>query len=108
MQGEVEMRPVAVVDRKEYDALVAERDLLSTALVRRRVGALLAAFTLAMGAALGAFMGGFWVGQLMNDESFKAACSRVVDEAVKGVRSQGGKMVQIEAPPADPVEKVRY
>ncbi|MGH7473001.1 MAG: hypothetical protein ACREJW_03590, partial [Candidatus Methylomirabilales bacterium] len=75
-------KPVVVVDREGFEAVIAERDLLSTASDRHRVRTILGIFTLVMMAALLGFFGGFWVGQHANDESFKAACSRVVDEAM--------------------------
>ena len=100
-------KPVVVVDREGFEAVIAERDLLSTASDRQRVRTILGVFTLIMIAALLGFFGGFWVGQHTNDESFKAACSRVVDEAVKDVKCPGGTVGQIQDVPADQVQKVR-
>ena len=99
--------PVAVVDRQEYDVLIADRELLSTAFVRQRIRTILGVFTLVMMAALLGFFGGFWVGQHANDESFKAACSRVVDDAVKDVKCPGGNVGQVQDLPANPVQRVR-
>jgi len=79
-------KPVVVVDREGYEAVIAERDLHSTAAVRHGVRAILGVFTLVMIAALLGFFGGFMVGQHTNGESFKAACSRVVDEALKDAK----------------------
>lgn len=98
--------PVAVVDRQEYDVLIADRELLSTAFVRQRVWTILAVFTLVMTAALMAFVGGFWVGQHTNDESFKAACSRVVDEALRSAKPQRARVVHLEDIAAGPVHEV--
>jgi hypothetical protein len=98
--------PVAVVDRQEYDVLIADRELLSTAFVRRRIWTILALFTLVITAVLVGFVGGFWVGQHANDESFKAACSRVVDEALRNARPQRGRVLQIEDVAASPVQEI--
>lgn len=68
---------------------------------------ILGVFTIAMTAALLGFVGGFWVGQHANDESFKAACSRVVDQALKDVKCPGGTVGQIQDVPVDHVQKVR-
>ncbi|MGH7371470.1 MAG: hypothetical protein ACREJK_06445 [Candidatus Methylomirabilales bacterium] len=100
-------KPVVVVDREGYEAVIAERDFHSTASVRQRVRMILGVFTIAMTAALLGFVGGFWVGQHANNESFKAACSRVVDEAVKDVKCPGANVGQIQDVPADPVQRVR-
>ncbi|KRT70528.1 MAG: hypothetical protein XU15_C0004G0104 [candidate division NC10 bacterium CSP1-5] len=98
--------PVAVVDRQEYDVLIADRELLSTAFVRQRIQTILGVFTLVMTAALLAFVGGFWVGQHTNDESFKAACSRVVDEALRSAKPQRSRVVHVEDVAAGPVHGV--
>jgi len=100
-------KPVVVVDREGFEAVIAERDHLSTASARQTVRTILGVFTLVMIAALLGFFGGFWVGQHANDESFKAACSRVLDEALKDVKCPGGNVGQIQDVPADPVQKVR-
>jgi hypothetical protein len=100
-------KPVVVVDREGFEAVIAERDHLSTASDRQRVRTILGVFTLLIAAALVGFVGGFWVGQHANDESFKAACSRVVDDAVKDVKCPGGNVGQIQDLPANPVQRVR-
>lgn len=99
-------RPVAVVDRQEYDVLIADRELLSTAFVRQRIWTILAIFTLVITAAFVGFVGGFWVGQHINDESFKAACSRVVDEALRNATPQRGRVMQIEDLATSPVQQI--
>jgi nitrate/TMAO reductase-like tetraheme cytochrome c subunit len=98
--------PVAVVDRQEYDVLVADREFLSSALVRQKVWTILVVFTLVMTAALLGFVGGFSVGQHTNDESFKAACSRVVNETLKSAKPQRSKVVYAEGVAASPVHEV--
>ena len=99
-------KPVAVVNRHEYDVLIADREFLSTAFVRQRIWTILAVFTLVITAALVGFVGGFWVGQHTNDESFKAACSRVVDEALRSVKPQRTRVVHVEEIAAGPVHEV--
>jgi hypothetical protein len=84
---------VAVIDRQEYDVLIADRELLSSAFVRRRIWTILAVFTLVITTALMGFVGGFWVGQHINDESFKAACSRVVDETLRNAKPQRSRLL---------------
>jgi hypothetical protein len=101
-------QPVALVDRDEYHALLAEREFLSTAFVRQRVVTIVGAFTLAIAASLTAFLGGFWVGQRINDESFKAACSRVVDETMKNTKTQGNRTLQVDGLPPDQAQKVSH
>jgi len=100
-------KPVVVVDREGFEAVIEERDLLSTASDRQRVRTILGVFTLVMMAALLGFFGGFWVGQHTNDESFKAACSRVVDQALKDVKCPNGNVGQIQDVPSGSVQKVR-
>jgi len=99
-------KPVAVVDRREYDVLIADREFLSTAFVRQRIWTILGVFTLVITAALVGFVGGFWVGQHTNDESFKAACSRVVDEALRSAKPQRARVVHLEDIAAGPVQEV--
>ena len=99
-------KPVAVVNRHEYDVLIADREFLSTAFVRQRIWTILAVFTVVITAALMGFVGGFWVGQHTNDESFKAACSRVVDEALRSVKPQRTRVVHVEEIAAGPVHEV--
>lgn len=77
------MKQVAVVDREKYEALVTERNFLLSAYLRRRVGTLIVAFVFATTTALAGFWGGFAAGQQTNQESFKALCSKVVDQAIK-------------------------
>ena len=98
--------PVAVVDRQEYDVLIADRELLSTAFIRQRIRTILAVFTLVLTAAVLAFVGGFWVGQHTHEESFKAACSRVVDEALRSAKPLRSKVVRIENVAASPLTEV--
>jgi nitrate/TMAO reductase-like tetraheme cytochrome c subunit len=98
--------PVAVIDRREYDVLIADRELLSTAFVRQRIRTILGVFTFVISAALVGFVGGFWVGQHTHDESFKAACSRVVDEALRSAKPQRSRVVRIEDVAAGPVHEV--
>ena len=98
--------PVAVVDRQEYDVLIADRELLSTAFVRQRIRTILGVFTFVISAALVGFVGGFWVGQHTNHESFKAACSRVVDEALRSAKPQRSRVVHVEDVAAGPVHEV--
>jgi hypothetical protein len=100
-------KPVVVVDREGFDAVIAERDLLATASDRQRIRTILGIFTIAVTAALLGFVGGFAVGQHANDESFKAACSRVVDEAVKTVKCPNGNVGQVQDISADQVQRVR-
>jgi type VI protein secretion system component VasK len=99
-------KPVAVVDRQEYDVLIADRELLSRAFVRQRVWTILIVFTLVVTAALLAFVGGFWVGQHSNNESFKAACSRVVDETFRSAKPQRSRVVHVEDIAAGPVHEM--
>ena len=99
-------KPVAVVDRQEYDVLIADRELLSSAFVRQRIWTILAVFTLVITTALVGFVGGFWVGQHTNDESFKAACSRVVDEALRSAKPQRSRVVPVEDIAAGPVHEM--
>lgn len=77
------MNQVAVVDREKYEALVTECNFLLSAYLRRRVGTLIVAFVFATTTALAGFWGGFAAGQQINQESFKALCSQVVDQAIK-------------------------
>ena len=98
--------PVAVVDRQEYDVLIADREFLSTAFVRHRIWTILGVFTLIITTALVGFVGGFWVGQHTNDESFKAACSRVVDETLRSAKPQRSRVVHVEDIAASPVHEV--
>ena len=98
------MKPVAVIDREEYNTLLAERDSLSTAYLRQRAVTIVGVFTLAVVASLLGFVGGFWVGQHTNDQSFKAACSRVIDEAVSIARPRATKLVYIQEAAAEPVQ----
>jgi hypothetical protein len=98
--------PVVMLDRDEYAALVSEVEFLSTAFVRQRVVSIVGGFTLAIAAALVAFLGGLSVGQRINDESFKFACSRVVDEAVKKVKISGARVLQMDDLSPDAVQKV--
>ncbi|MCI0483321.1 MAG: hypothetical protein L0Y78_01930, partial [candidate division NC10 bacterium] len=100
-------KPVVVVDREGYEAVIAERDIHSTADARHRVRMILAIFTLLITGVLVGFFGGFWVGQHTNGESFKAACSRVVDEALKDAKCPGGNVAQIEDVSTDPMQKAR-
>jgi hypothetical protein len=100
-------KPVMVVDREGFDTVIAERDFLATASDRQRVRMLLGLFTIAISAALLGFVGGFAVGQHTNDESFKAACSRVVDQTLKTVKCPNGNVGQIQDIPAEQVQKVR-
>ncbi len=100
-------KPVVVVDREGYEVVIAERDFHSTADARHRVRAILAIFTLLITGVLVGFFGGFWVGQHTNSESFKAACSRVVDEALRDAKCPGGNVGRIEDVPGDQVQKVR-
>lgn len=99
-------KPVAVVDRQEYDVLIADRERLSTAFVRQKIWTILAIFTLVITATLLGFIGGFWVGQHANGESFKAACSRVVDEALRNARPERGRVMQFEDGAAFPVQEI--
>ena len=99
-------KPVAVVDRQEYDVLIADREFLSTAFVRQRIWTILGVFTFVITAALVGFVGGFWVGQHTNDESFKAACSRVVDETLRSAKPQRSRVVHVEEIAAGPVHEV--
>lgn len=94
-QPEISANRVTMVERDKYDALVNERDFLLSAFLRRRVVAIVAAFLLATTTALAGFWGGFAVGQQTNQESFKALCSQVVDEAMKRLAPQK-KTVQNE------------
>ena len=77
------MKQVALVDREKYEALVTERNFLLSAYLRRRVGTLIVAFVFATTTALAGFWGGFAAGQQTNQESFKALCSKAVDQAIK-------------------------
>ena len=99
-------KPVAVVNRHEYDVLIADRELLSSAFVRQRIWTILAVFTLVITTALVGFVGGFWVGQHTNHESFKAACSRVVDEALRSPKPQRSRVVHVEDIAAGPAQEV--
>jgi hypothetical protein len=100
--------PVAVVDRQEYDVLIADREFLSSALVRQNIWTMLAVFTFVITAAFVGFVGGFWVGQHTNDESFKAACSRVVDETFRSARPQRSRVVYVEDIAAGPVHELSH
>jgi hypothetical protein len=101
-------KPVTVIHREEYSALLAERDSLSTAHIRQRVVTILGAFTLAVAASLVGFVGGFWVGHHTNDQSFKAACSRVVDEALQNAQERAAKLPRDEETAAGSVQTVRH
>lgn len=83
MRADFSTKPVAVVDREEYQALVTDHNFLLSAYLRRRVGTLIVAFVFATTTALAGFWGGFAAGQQANHESFKALCSQVVDQAIK-------------------------
>jgi hypothetical protein len=100
-------KPVVVVTREGFEAVIAERDRLSTASESQRVRMLLGLFTIALTAALLGFVGGFSVGQHTNDESFKAACSRVVDETMKTVKCPNGNAIRSESPSLDSAIQAR-
>lgn len=100
-------KPVLIVDREGYEAVIAERDFHSTAAARHRVRMILGLFTIAITATLVGFVGGFWAAQDTNGESFKAACSRVVDETLKDAKCPGGNVAQIEDVSTDPMQKAR-
>lgn len=75
--------PVAIVDRTNYEALVAERDLLSSAHARQRIRATIVACVFAIAAAFAGFAGGFSASQRLNDTSFKMLCSRVLNTVIQ-------------------------
>jgi hypothetical protein len=91
---------VTVIDPEKFNALVTERDLLLSAHLRRRIGTLVAVFILATAAALAGFWGGFAVSQRTNQESFKALCSEVVDQAMKKFEPRMNASPKKNRPPA--------